>query len=75
MPLTRHERKDRLPYGAQSRIAEKLGIDQSFVSRVVNTERTGIRHAGVEQAVADELGLPVADVFPPRVDAPAAAVA
>lgn len=72
MALSRWERKDRLPFGAQTRIADRLGIDPSFVSRVVNTERTGVRHAGVEQAIADEIGLPVERVFPPRQTATAA---
>lgn len=66
MPLTRHERKDRLPYGAQTRVAELLGIDQSYVSRVVNTERSGVRNDAVERAIAREIGLPVEEVFPPR---------
>lgn len=64
--MTRWERKDRLSHGAQKRVAERLGIDQALVSRVVNTEKTGVRHAGIEQAVADEIGLPVEAVFPPK---------
>ena len=67
MPLSRLERKDRLPRGAQKRIAKRLGLaDSSLVSRVVNTEKTGTRHERIEREVAKALGLPVTEVFPPR---------
>lgn len=72
MPLTRHERKDALGHGGQKRIADRLGVDAAFISRIVNTERTGARNERIEQAVADEIGRPVTDVFPPKEAAAAA---
>src|SRR5574338_499550 len=80
--LTRHEHEESLGHGALTRIArETLKPDGrpyslSYVSAVVNTERSGERCLAIEQAVVREinarrarLGLHLwclSDVFPPR---------
>jgi transcriptional regulator with XRE-family HTH domain len=64
MPLSPLERKSKLILGQilQRDIAEKLGLSEIQVSAVVRGER---RSARVEQAVADAIGMPVEEVFPP----------
>jgi hypothetical protein len=61
MTLTKAERKDRLPHGGVSRIAEKLGVKVSAVSMVLNGHR---RNRAIEVAIARMLRMKVADVFP-----------
>lgn len=77
MKLTRLERKDRLRHGALSKIARELGYAPSRVSQVLHTERTGQRSPDdrIERAIADAIGLPLDDVFPPRVQPEALGVA
>lgn len=66
MPLNRWERKERLGFGAQKEIAEKIGVARSAVSAVVNDKddtlsaRTVTR---VRKAVARRLGMSVEEVF------------
>lgn len=65
--LGRWERKELLGQGAQTRIAKQLGLsDPSLVSRVVHCEKTHVRNPRIEAAIAEEIGLPVSCVFPPR---------
>ena len=62
MPLTALERKAQmvLKEVQQSDLAAQLGVTPSHVSMVVSGERRSPR---VEQAIADAIGLPVAEVF------------
>lgn len=64
MPLTPQDRKaELLRKGlSMSDVARELGISAHHISRVVAGERRSPR---VEQAIADAIGLPVADVFEP----------
>lgn len=67
MPLSRIERKERLGFGGQSKIAKRTKRTRGHVSQVVN----GIRHdPRVERAVARVLGLPVEEVFPEHYNNP-----
>lgn len=66
MALTKRERKERLGRGGQKRIAEKLKLSDSLVSAVMN-QRTQMYSKQtvrkVQQAVAEEIGVPVEEVF------------
>lgn len=71
MPLTRYERKERLPYGAQAEIAAELGegYSEAFVSRVQNDKTDGmdpdkVYRVQVEIAKRLRPRVPVADAFP-----------
>lgn len=72
MPLTRWERKARLGHGAVSEIARREKQPISVVSEVLNGRR---RNRKVEVAIARRLRMRHADVFPPRDEEIAAAVA
>lgn len=61
--LTRWERKERLGHGGVKRIADIAGVNQSFVSRVVNGRQRSER---IEQLVTAAIGKPGESVFPPR---------
>lgn len=72
MPLTRYERKERLPYGEQKNIAAELGLSKAFVSRVINDKTDGLDAEKVRQvrvAIARRLRprTAVADAFPEKV--------
>jgi hypothetical protein len=71
MPLSRYERKERLPYGAQAEIAKELGegFSEAFVSRVQNDKTDGMdpeKVRRVQVAIAKRLRprVPVAEAFP-----------
>jgi hypothetical protein len=64
MSLSRWERKQLLPYGAVTAIAQKLGRSKGHVSQVISGHR---RDRRVEVAVARIIKLPVDRVFPARV--------
>lgn len=71
MPLTRYERKERLPYGAQAEIATELGegFSEAFVSRVQNDKTDGmdvdkVRRVRVEIAKRLRPRVSVAEAFP-----------
>jgi transcriptional regulator with XRE-family HTH domain len=70
MPLSIAERKHLMPYGAQKEIAADLGIDNSYVSRVLSGDIQPKTAAGRQQlhriqlAIAEKLERPIEDVFP-----------
>lgn len=69
MALTRYERKERLPYGEQKKIAAELGLSPAFVSRVLNDKTDGmdaerVRSVRVEIAKRLRPRTAVADAFP-----------
>jgi hypothetical protein len=69
MPLTRYERKERLPYGEQKKIAADLGLSSAFISRVLNDKTDGmdpekVRQVRVEIARRLRPRTAVADAFP-----------
>lgn len=70
MPLSRIERKERLGFGGQKKIARRTKRTRGHVSQVVNGSR---RDAVVERAVARAIGLPVEEVFPEYYQPPHAA--
>jgi hypothetical protein len=76
MPLSRADRKDRLPFGAGRRIAAACGVEPSFVSSVVNetairrTPKALAKVARVQGAIARELGLEVSEAFANPVELP-----
>ena len=69
MPLSRADRKDRMPFGAQKRVADAERVSASYVSQVMNetvvtrTPRGAATLARVQRAIARELRLDVAEVF------------
>jgi len=68
MPLSRFERKERLPYGAQKEIAHEEGVAESLVSRVMNDKTfhddpKKVRRIRVR--IARKIGVPVDEAFPP----------
>lgn len=75
MPFTFEDRKRRMPIGAQLRVAEAVGVHESFVSAAMRDELHPKRDAtraklrAVQEALAAEIGEPVAEVFPTYVDA------
>lgn len=71
MPITRYERKERLPYGAQKEIAIALGegFSEAYVSRVQNDITSGmdpekVRRVQVAIALRLRPRTAVADAFP-----------
>lgn len=76
MPMTPSDRKAELVRRRRTitEIAASLGVSIAHVSMVVSGQR---RSARIEQAVADAVEKPVAEVFgsPDEPDEPAAAVA
>jgi transcriptional regulator with XRE-family HTH domain len=70
MPMTARERKAALvAHGKRQRdIARKTGFGEPYVSEVLKGTR---RSEPIERAIAEAIGRPVADVFPPRDDAAA----
>lgn len=69
MPLTRFERKERLPYGEQKAIAVEVGVSPAFVSRVMNDKVDGMDSERVRRcrvAIARRMRprVPVAEAFP-----------
>lgn len=65
LPLSRHERKDRLGHGGVSEIAALAGVDVSFVSRVLNGHK---RNDRIEALITGRIGKPGEQVFPPRIE-------
>jgi len=75
MALSRYERKERLPYGAQAEIAKELGegFSEAFVSRVMNDKTDGMDAEKVRRcrvAIAKRLRprASVAEAFPTDED-------
>lgn len=69
MPLSKWDRKQRLPFGAQQEIANQLGegYDKAFVSLVMNDKaqaRDQEKVRIIREAIAARIGLPVEEVFP-----------
>jgi predicted transcriptional regulator len=69
MPLTRFERKERLPYGEQQNIAREAGVSEAFVSRVQNDKIEGldpdkVRQVQLEIAKRLRPRVPLAEAFP-----------
>ena len=67
MSIARYARKERLPFGAQAEIAEKLGVDESYVSRVMNDKAQHLPARtvrNIQVAIARKIGLAVAEAFP-----------
>jgi transcriptional regulator with XRE-family HTH domain len=72
MTIARFARKERLPHGAQSRIAEKLGVADSVVSRVMNDKAADLNPKTVRRirvAIARKLRMRVDEVFPDQTAA------
>ena len=65
MALNRLERKERLGYGAATKLAKRTQRTVGHVSQVLNCERSGRRDATVENAAARMVGLKRFDLFPP----------
>jgi len=64
MPLTRHERKDRLGHGGLREVAAKVPCSEPLVSLVVNDKAADTKLTRrVKVAVARKIGMPVAEVF------------
>lgn len=63
VPLSRHERKDRLGHGGVKDIAAIAGVDPTFVSRVLNGRK---RNERIEAMITGRIGRPGEVVFPPR---------
>lgn len=61
MTLTADEIKDRLGWGAVTRIAKDTGTTKGHVSQVINRKR---RHRKVEVVVARRLHVRVDELFP-----------
>lgn len=71
MPISRYERKERLPYGAQAEIAKALGegFSEAYVSRVQNDKTDGmdpekVRRVQVAIALRLRPRTAVAEAFP-----------
>lgn len=60
--MIRWERKERLGHGAVTRLAKRLRVSPTRVSRVLNDHEVIPR---IQRAIAQEIGLPVEVVFPP----------
>jgi len=68
MALSKYERKEKLPYGAQAEIAEELDLSEATVSMIQNDKLVGLTPetiAKVREAIAARIGLPVSEVFRP----------
>jgi transcriptional regulator with XRE-family HTH domain len=67
MPLSHLERKAKLVLSgrSQSDLAAELDVAPQHVSEVIRGDRRSRR---VEQAIADAIGMPVEQVFPPPSD-------
>lgn len=68
MPLSKYERKERLPYGDQAKIAEELELSEATVSLVMNGKADGLLPETIERvqdAIAQRIGLPRSEVFAP----------
>jgi Ner family transcriptional regulator len=67
MPLSHLERKAKLILSGRNQleIAEELDVAPQHVSEVIRGDRRSRR---VEQAIADAIGMPVGEVFPPASD-------
>lgn len=69
MALSAPGRKHLLEHGRQTKIAGRFHVSDQYVSGVVNgdpmpkTRKARARWARIQQAVADELGMPVEDAF------------
>jgi transcriptional regulator with XRE-family HTH domain len=69
MPFTFEDRKRRLSFGAQQRIARALGVRESYVSAAMRDEvhpktpKSWAKLRRVQDAIAADLGAPVAEVF------------
>lgn len=74
--MNRWERKERLGHGAVTRLAKRLHVSPTRVSRVLNDWE---RIPRIQRAIAKEIGQPVEVVFPGNtpvaVDAGAASAA
>lgn len=68
MALSKYERKERLPYGEQAKIAEELNLSEATVSLVMNEKSDGLLPETIEKvqdAIAARIGLPRSEVFAP----------
>jgi DNA-binding transcriptional regulator YdaS (Cro superfamily) len=69
------DRSHLMPHGGQREIANALGIAESTVSQVMNetmqpkTERGRKTVQRIREAVAEKLGRPFEDVWPPEEEA------
>ena len=66
MALTKRQRKERLPRGAQKEIARELGVGTSTVSAVINGKAVLYSNETVkrvQEAIAARIGEPVEEVF------------
>jgi hypothetical protein len=84
MVLTIAERKHLMPYGAQKEIAIDEGVDEGYVSRVMNddvrpkTLRGKQKLRRIQVAIARKLRVRVEEAFPPaaiQTSEPASALA
>lgn len=67
MSIARYARKERLPWGAQKEIAERLGVAESVVSRVMNDKGSDLKPETLRKirvAIARKIGMRVDEVFP-----------
>lgn len=67
MSLSRYERKEKLPWGAQKEIAEALEVDESLVSRVNSDKAYHDDPKKVRQVqvrIARKIGVTVDEAFP-----------
>lgn len=67
MSIARYARRERLPVGAQKEIAQRLGVAESVVSRVMNdkgSDLSPITRRRVKVAIARKLGMKVDEAFP-----------
>jgi hypothetical protein len=71
MPLTNIERKERLAYGQQKEVADRLGEPESYISLAMageirpKTKRAKLRLRRAQVALARAMGLRVSDAFDP----------
>lgn len=71
MPLSKYERKELLPYGAQSEIAGELDLSEATVSLVMNDKTASLPPETIERvrtAIAARIGRPVSDLWDPPVE-------
>lgn len=72
MPLTVAERKHLMPHGAQKEVATEEGVDESYVSRVMDDDVRPKTATGkqtlrrVQVALARRLRVKVHEAFPPQ---------